>query len=451
MRTLKETERLRILVVAVGEPWPLDSGGRLHLYHVLDQIDERAEVTLLLPRAAQHLQDLPRPMRVIALSAGETPALPTETPAPPTNTAAPTNSPLMRSFRRYFGHNAQIEAWLRRQATRRRYDVIMLNGAVLGQHIDACRAPVVWNPQDELVLPTLRAAQFSPYARWLPALRRSLFYAIYERYVARRAAATIYVSRIDAAYARTWAGDARLEVVQNGVDFDAFRPAESPAEPGTVVFVGALEFPPNVDAVRNFAGVIWPHIHAGGHDRRLLIVGRRPTPEVRALAGIPGVSVIPDVPDVRPYLERAAVVIVPIRTGGGLKNKVLEGCALRRPVVAHPRALAGLSARIGHDLLSAAETESWVRAVARLLQHPAHAERIARNGYEWVTRAHSWETTGCRFFEILSAAAGRRKNVASPQRAPDAAAQTPTIKDARVPEPIQWSWPSPVGVVASHS
>lgn len=414
--------RLRILVVAAGEPWPLDGGGRLHLYHVLTQLVRHAEVTLLLPRPALHQEHLPPGLRVAALP---------RCPTTPASHSPRELSLTLRLVRRHFGHDEALEHWLRRHAVRSEYDVVMLNGAALGRHIDACRVPVVWNPQDELVLPILRAAQYSSYARWPAALRHSLLYAAYERYVARRAAAAIYVSRLDAAYARRWVGEARLEVVQNGVDFEAFAPVADPPEPGTVAFIGALDFPPNIDAVRHFVATAWPSIHAGDGRRRLRIVGRRPVPAVRALADVPGVEVIPDVPDVRPYLARAAAVIVPIRTGGGLKNKVLEACAMRRPVVAHPRALAGLTVRVGSDVLSASRPESWIRCVTRLLDEPDCAARLARNGYDWVTRAHGWEATGRRFLEILSSAVEMhsRKKLTKSLRRPG----TPLRRDSSNP------------------
>ena len=102
--------------------------------------------------------------------------------------------------------------------------------------------------------------------------------------------------------------------------------------PGTVTFVGSLEFPPNIDGITFFAREVWPLIRRRGGGRRLLVVGRRPVAEVRSLTEIDGVELHPDVPDVRPYVREASVVIVPTRKGGGLKNKILEACAMRRAV-----------------------------------------------------------------------------------------------------------------------
>ncbi len=400
---------MRVLVVAAREPWPLNSGGRLHLYHVLDQLSRRAEVTLVLPRPAEHREHLPDRIHIEAL-------LPSTRNADSECRNQRPGLVVSRLARRHFGYNAGLEAWIRREARPERFDVALLNGAVLGQHVSAFGVPVVWNPQDELVLPTIREAQFGAWRRWPAALHHAAMYAWFEREAARRAAATIYVSKIDAAYARRWVGAARVEVVQNGVDFDFFQPWAGPPEPGTVVFVGSLEFPPNVDGVIHFARRVWPRIHAGRAGRRLLVVGRRPAAEVRALASAPGIELAGDVPDVRPYLGRAAVVVVPIRKGGGLKNKVLEGCAMKRPVVASPHALGGLSARVGVDVLSAGSPRQWAERVGRLLDRSEYAGRVARNGYDWVRHMHRWSTTGQRFYEILASA----RQSCGPNRSSDA-------------------------------
>ena len=145
-----------------------------------------------------------------------------------------------------------------------------------------------------------------------------------------------------------------------------------------------------------------------------------------------------DVPDVRPYLRRASAVVVPIRKGGGLKNKVLEGCAMRRPIVASPRALGGLSARVGVDVLSAARRQQWVERVGRLLDRPEYARRVARNGYDWVRQSHCWSTTGQRFYEILVSAwqnsGGRRSSCAKPSLAGSEVPAPPAGRPTRTAE-----------------
>jgi len=392
--------RLRVLVVATHEPWPLDHGGRLRLFHFIERIARHAEVTLALPGPAQYAEQLPEGVRTVAMSTSASAAT-----ALPANGRSP--SLVGRMARRHFGENGAIDAWLRRYARPAYFDVALFSGAILGLHVGSARVPVVWDGVDELVLYTLRDAQYGEWRRWPRALRHALLYAAYERDAARGAAVTMFSSTVDAALARRWVGGARVEVVSNGVDLDYFRPSVEAPEPGTLAFVGALDFPPNVDAVTHFARRVWPRLHARGSGRRLLLVGRRPVPAVKSLGAVSGVELAADVPDVRPYLSRAAGVVVPTRLGGGVKNKILEGCAACRPVIASPRALAGLSARVGVEVLGADKPDSWVHRVDCLLKKPAWAARVARAGHAWVRKAHRWSTLGDRLADIL-ASAGRR-------------------------------------------
>jgi len=391
-----QSRPLRVLVAAAQEPWPLDHGGRLRLHHFIDHLAGVAEVTLALPGAAAHTAHLSANVRV------ETMRAPRGGNA--RRAGADADSLPQRLARRHFGYNARMDLWLQRHANPARFDVALFSGPQLGLHVPAARVPVVWDGVDELVLYAAREAQFGSWRRWPAALRHALLYALYERAAARQATVTVFTSAVDAAWARRWTGGARVEVVTNGVDLEHFRPRPGAAQPGTVVFVGSLEFPPNVDGIVNFTTGVWPRLLARDAARRLLIVGRRPVAAVRALATRPGVELAADVPDVRPYLAQASVVIVPTRQGGGVKNKILEACSMRRPVIATPRALGGLSARIGVEVLSAAGPHAWIASVHRVLSSPSWAERLAAAGHAWVRRAHRWPDVGARLVQILEAA-----------------------------------------------
>jgi sugar transferase (PEP-CTERM/EpsH1 system associated) len=160
----------------------------------------------------------------------------------------------------------------------------------------------------------------------------------------------------------------KLGFVSNGVDHgyfavDASRPSPYTAGGPVVVFTGAMDYWANVDAVCWFAAEVWPRVLAARQDARFVVVGSRPAKEVRALAGS-GVIVTGRVPDVRPYLQHAEVVVAPLRVARGIQNKVLEGMAMGRPVVVTGRALEGIDAAAGrHVLVGDTATEFAARVV----------------------------------------------------------------------------------------
>src|SRR5262249_13060382 len=144
-----------------------------------------------------------------------------------------------------------------------------------------------------------------------------------ERDLAGWARAITVVSEAEAQIYLGFCPDGPIHVVTNGVDLDYFCPLDSPVE-ALCVFVGALDYRPNVDAVCWFCAHVWPTVHQHRPDARLQLVGRRPTAAVRQLCVIPGVEVIGSVPDVRPYLAQAAVAVAPLRIARGVQNKILE-------------------------------------------------------------------------------------------------------------------------------
>jgi polysaccharide biosynthesis protein PslH len=404
---------LRVLVVAGREPWPLNGGGRLRLYHFLKWLARDATVTLALPGPAQYAEHLPEAIRVVDMTATSVKTLSTL----PTRTTA-----VSRRMRQHFGGEPAVDHWLAAHARPERFDVALLYGAVTGQYIDALRIPAVWDAVDELVLYTVRDATQRGLPHWPAAVRAGAQYAVFERHVAQRAQATVFASLVDASYARRWAGGARIETITNGVDFDYFRGPVQESEPGVIAFVGSLAFPPNIEGIVWFATRVWPQVRGNDSGRRLLVVGREPVEAVRDLARQPGIEVHADVLDVRPYVSRAAVVVVPTHLGGGVKNKVLEACAMSRAVVASPRALGGLSARRGTDVLCAGGESAWVRQVRRLLEQPALATTIGEHGRRWVRQAHRWPVLARRLHALLASAvtSGQSVSVAQvPQRVGD--------------------------------
>jgi polysaccharide biosynthesis protein PslH len=216
----------------------------------------------------------------------------------------------------------------------------------------------------------------------------------HDRAVAAQVEASLLVSPAEAALFRRLAPEAaeRTVAMTNGVDtafFDPAPPCPSPFAAGPpVVFTGAMDYWPNIDAVTWFAREVLPIL------RRevavdFIIVGANPPPAVLSLRTQEGVLVTGRVPDVRPYLAHAAAVVAPLGIARGIQNKVLEAMAMARPVVVTPEALEGISARPGVELLLAArEPDAFAAATAAALASGSDA--MGRAARELVCRAYSW-------------------------------------------------------------
>jgi len=218
------------------------------------------------------------------------------------------------------------------------------------------------------------------------------------------------VADADAAALRALGPRARVETVPNGVDLDVFTPAgDVPVDPDGVVFVGAMSFGPNVVAAEWFAQVVMPRLRAARPAVTFTVVGRDPVPSVLALGRLPGVKVTGAVDDVRPYLSRAAVVVAPLVSGSGIKNKVLEAFAMGRPVVATPLAVEGVTAEAGRDVIVADGAQAMAEAVAALLGDPARGAAIGAAARMLVEQRYSWDAAAERYAALYAELAARTR------------------------------------------
>jgi sugar transferase (PEP-CTERM/EpsH1 system associated) len=219
-----------------------------------------------------------------------------------------------------------------------------------------------------------------------------------------------------AAFARDYGVDA--SDVPTGVDTEYFRPSgrEAP-RPNNLVFTGSMDWMPNEDAVLWFASEILPRVRARVPDATLTVVGRHPPPRVRALADAGrGVEVTGSVPDVRPYMERAAAFVVPIRVGGGTRLKVYEAMAMEKPLISTPVGAEGLPLRDGVDAILAEEPGAFADAVVSVLGDPGRARSLAASGAELVRARYGWDRVAAQFAAACEAtAAGRRPSRSAPE------------------------------------
>ena len=226
---------------------------------------------------------------------------------------------------------------------------------------------------------------------------RSLAAAFIERRVVSRYDVVTTVAEADAIRLRALARSARIDVVPNGVDADRFTSGPGALEADErIVFVGVMSYAPNIAAVEYFVQQVLPLIRSARPNAQFVIVGRDPAPSVLALAGN-GVEVTGEVDDVRPHLDEAAVVVVPMQSGSGIKNKVLEALAMERAVVATPLAVEGIAATPGEHLLVASGSRQFADAVLHLLADPDERRRLGRAGRNLVKDRYTWDACAARY------------------------------------------------------
>lgn len=192
---------------------------------------------------------------------------------------------------------------------------------------------------------------------------------------------------------------ARIAVIENGVDTERFAPAPDSAPRQRLVYVGSMDFHSNIDAACWFTREAWPAIHHRFPDWRLTLVGSNPAPSVRELEREPNVEVTGTVPDVLPYYRDAIAAIVPLRTGGGTRLKILEAMAAGVPVVSTPQGAEGLAVSPGENIDVADDAGGWLPALAALAARPELWNQRSMAGLALVRTQYDWLLLGERLYE----------------------------------------------------
>jgi glycosyltransferase involved in cell wall biosynthesis len=240
----------------------------------------------------------------------------------------------------------------------------------------------------------------------------------YEKQTAGDFALHITCSDLDSQRLRKIAPAATVVTIPNGVDLEYFRATGADASRRSIVFVGSLNWYPNISAVEFLLREIWPQLQQAFPDLTLDIVGSAPPRALVDLASaFRGVTVHGFVDDVRPLMDAATLYVCPIRDGGGTKLKLLDAFAMQKCVIAHPVACEGIGVTPGRDVELADSAQSFVAAIARLLEQPERRRQIGRAARELVEQRYAFEGIGnrlCDVFESVASATGSGSPSARP-------------------------------------
>ena len=308
----------------------------------------------------------------------------------------------------------RLERTIRRWASEKRFDAVVIFCSSMWQYAEIPQlsdVPIVADLVD------VDSQKWFDYAKGSSGWRRWLYefegrrVRQLEGRVARRAKAITLVSEAEADLFRSvWPNDKTLGV-PNGVDLEYFNPGavEPAAESYDCVFVGQLDYHPNIEGVRWFCQHVWPAIVRERPRATFAIVGRRPTAEVRKLAEQPGVKLIGEVPDVRPFLAAAKIAVAPLQIARGIQNKILEAMAMGKPVVASPGALTGLPVENDVEVIASSTPQEWIKNTLQLCASESARQQLGHAARDYVHRHHNWA-------DCLSPWADRLESMAADSR-----------------------------------
>jgi glycosyltransferase involved in cell wall biosynthesis len=291
--------------------------------------------------------------------------------------------------------SADLAARLRQLVAAWRPNLVQLEMHVMAQYLDAlrgCPAPRVLTEHEPGVArarDTWRAAR-GP-ARLL-ALADWAAWWCYERAATRRVNAIVTFTERDRQALARLAGRGPIVTIPLGVELPPAPLEPLGQQPPELVFFGSYRHAPNVDAALRLARDILPLARARRPELRLTLIGEEPPTALQALASA-SVLVPGRVPDLTPYLERAALVVVPLRQGGGMRLKVLEALAAGKAVVASPLAAAGLQLTSGEQAVLADDDDELAQAIERLLADPAERAALAARARAWASANLNWDQT----------------------------------------------------------
>jgi sugar transferase (PEP-CTERM/EpsH1 system associated) len=379
---------MRLLYLAQRVPYPPDRGDKIATYHHIHHLSRNHEVAVAcLADGAEDLENVSAlssivssidvapvsrrraRLRTLAALAGATPL-----------TLAYFNEPEL---------HRRLEQRLRTQ----RFDAVLVFSSGMAQfaeRMDNVARIMLFSDLDSLKWDQC-AERSSPPMRWVYAVEARRLRR-YERRVAAMFDHSVVCSEPELHDCRRLMPEARVSCVSNGVDLDYFSPTAAPRAKNSLVFTGVMDYLPNVDGVTWFCNEVFPLVRARIPDATFTICGSRPTRAVRALGRLPSVTVTGRVPDVRPYLDRAAVCVVPLRIARGIQNKLLEAMAAGLPCVATNIAFDGIEATRETDLRTADAPPDFAARVVELLENDDLRAALGRSARAAMERNYSWDT-----------------------------------------------------------
>jgi len=402
---------VRILFVSMELPFPPDTGGRIRVFNLLRLLGRTHEVHLLslTPSRDEARCALETPAFLASLGTVQLPLRSKVGHVPGIARRLVAGLPMDTHFYAV----PELRGKIARTLSHRRFDIVQFEHSYMACHLGAVppessiRTVVDFVDIESSRLARSLRVEGRPYWRlrhllnWLPMQR-------WERHITRSADMCLVTSTVDMSSLVAHTGADNVLVVPNGVDCGALKPLEWQGTERDILFVGTFGYPPNVDGALYFAREVLPAVVNQVGDVRCTFVGATPPTALTRLAAEFPIRMTGRVDDVRPYYQRSAVCVVPLRAGGGTRLKILEAMALGRPVVSTSVGCEGLGATDGVNIMVADSPSDFAAATSKLLLDRELRLRVAHNARRFVESRYTWDSIAAALSSAYDEMVARR-------------------------------------------
>jgi glycosyltransferase involved in cell wall biosynthesis len=396
---------MRIVWMKMGGLWPLNTGGRQRSFQILSSLARRHQMTVVTTHGRD---DDPDGLKDALRDCEEIVSLPYRVPK---HGGVSFAKALAESW--LTGYPVDLWKWrvghvrdaVSRLLRERPFEAVIVDFLFADANLARRDVPVLFfsHNVEYLIWKRLADIERRPWRKAILEVEWRKMRRAEARCV-RRADATVAVSDADRSLFRADVPDADIDVVPTGVDTSYFAPQGAPEIAGRLVFSGSMDWYPNEDAIAYFAERILPRLRRQRPDVTLTVVGRNPGPALREIAGRAGITVTGTVDDVRPFIDEAAVYVVPLRVGGGTRLKILEALAMAKPVVSTTVGAEGLALVSGRHYVAADGDDAFSNTVLALLDDADARHRLGQSGRQLAVEEHSWDRVSRDFERALDAA-----------------------------------------------
>ena len=396
---------MHVAIVDEELPFPLNSGKRIRTFQLVSRLAQRHRITYICHRNADPQEAIEAEVELTRLGIKTVVVdrhVPPKTgPGFYCRLGANMFSPLPYSVASH--RSLLLDKMIRDVAAREKIDLWQAEWTPYAASLHGlgnARRLIMAHNVESQIWRRYHESETNPAKRWYIGHQWRKFER-FERRVFQQADQVVAVSREDAAVIRDQFGAAHVDVVENGVDTAFFQPDRSQREPGQILFLGSLDWRPNLDAVDQTLSKVLPAVRVREPSARLCLVGRNPPEALQyRVKAIPGVELHANVPDVRPFLARAALMVVPLRIGGGSRLKILEAFAAGLPVISTRIGAEGLDVEDVVHLTVVEDIEGMAPAIVANLKNPMPGLAQAQRGRKLVEGEYDWQILSNRLDKI---------------------------------------------------